>query len=223
MGGIAPQIIDMINAIRKIHRWIGLAIGVFLIILCFTGAVIAVGKIVQSYAPIFKWMVRLHRSLFLGDTGRLIVGVVTLLTVVELITGYWLWGHTARAMVRAAKIKGTSAWIAFCRSLSWTHPTPVRGLHVAGGFWIGIPLVLMALTGLTWSFGWYADLVNALFASAGDDPFGSGAFHTIAPLHTGALGGMPSRILWLIVSILGLTTALTGLILYLHHHHRRKS
>lgn len=210
----------MITFVRKIHRWIGLIIGVFLIILCFTGAMIALGKVLQSYAPFFKSMVRLHRHLFLGETGSLMVGIVTLLTFIEIVTGYWLWGHTARAMVRGAKAKGTSAWRAFCHSLSWTRPTAIRGLHVAGGFWIGIPLALMVLTGLTWSFGWYTDLVNALFAAFSDDPSKAGMFHTIVPLHTGSWGGVPSRILWIIVALLGITTSITGFIIYLHHRHR---
>lgn len=187
--------------IRKIHKWTGLVIGLFIFILCVSGAFIVIGRLTGSYGSFFGWMKKLHCTLFLGETGRMIVGLSTLLLVVEVITGYDLWLKFAR--------KG------FARSLRWTKPTKRLGLHVAGGFWCGLPLLLMALTGLTWAFGWFSDLVYALF-----DPAGTGnLFHSIIRLHTGGFWNTCSRIVWLAATILGASLPVTGLLITLKKRH----
>lgn len=211
----------MLKTVRLIHRVVGLTTGLFLAVICLTGAMIALGKVVHSYSPVFKVMYQLHRDLFIGEVGSWIIGVTTLLLLVELVTGYWLWGIGARAMIKGAKARQTGVMRAFFKSLSWRRPTLARGLHVGTGFWSGPLLALMALTGLTWSFGWYSDLVYALFSTTdttGDD---GGLFHVIAPLHTGACGGTPTRLLWIFAAILGAITAITGLIIFFKHRHAR--
>lgn len=195
---------------RLIHKWIGLIAGLFMLILCVTGVFILVGKLAGSYSPIFGFMRTLHRTLFLGGTGRTIIGVATLLMVVEMITGYWLWARVAHGQVKAAHTRGASRLSGFCRSLSLTHPNKRWGMHVAAGFWAGLLLLLMMLTGMTWSFGWFSRLVYGLF-----DANGSGnLFHTIAALHTGSFG-VWSRIVWLVAALLGATLPVTGVLIWM--------
>lgn len=204
--------------VRFIHRWTGLLTGLFLLISALSGAFILIGRLSGSYAPVFRLMTTLHRNLFLGDAGSLIIGVATLLLVVEVITGYCLWVKSARGLMNASRKRGAGSLKGFARSLSWTFPTRTRGFHVAGGFWAGIPLLLMALTGLTWCFGWYAELVYGLFDPAGT----ANLFHSIAALHTGGWLGVASRIVWLAAAILGVMLPITGLLLYLRRHPKKK-
>jgi uncharacterized iron-regulated membrane protein len=100
----------------------------------------------------FTVMRQLHRWL-LGDfkrdgsfsLGKTVVGVSTLLFVFILISGIIIWiPKTKKALTLRLKIKVSSGWRRF-----WYD------LHVAGGVYAVLLLLAMALTGLTWSFGWY--------------------------------------------------------------------
>ena len=123
-------------------------------------------------APFFATMFKLHRWL-LGPArtadggigwGKLLVGTSTLLFLLILITGLILW------------------WPKSTRALRASMKIPVRrglrpflhGLHLSGGAFTFALLLLMAATGLTWSFKWYKDGFYALF----------GAEPAAAPAHT---------------------------------------
>ncbi|MBD5303120.1 MAG: PepSY domain-containing protein [Bacteroides sp.] len=198
--------------IRFLHRWIGLISGLIVMISCLTGVVILIGKLIGSYAPIFKWSQKLHTSLFLSDTGREIIGIATLLLIVEIITGLFIWWQVAKARIKAARLRNRSAFHGIRKSLSWNTPYAPLGLHLAGGVWCTVPLLIMALTGLTWSFGWFGSFVYSIF-----DPEGNGdLFHSIVFLHTGSFWGNISRILWLVAALIASSLPLTGLLLYLN-------
>lgn len=101
----------------------------------------------------FMTMFRLHRwlldSMNLGNEGvfwgKMIVGVSTLLFVFVLISGIVVWWpRTRKALKNSLKISATKGWRRF-----WYD------LHVAGGMYALVFLLVMALTGLTWSFPWY--------------------------------------------------------------------
>ncbi|HIZ00991.1 MAG TPA: PepSY domain-containing protein [Candidatus Bacteroides merdipullorum] len=120
------------------------------------------GEIKGQYerAPFFRTMFSLHRWL-LGSRpsdggifwGKTIVGVSTLLFVVVLLTGIVIWWpRTKKALRNSLKIVFRRGWPRF-----W------HGLHVAGGMYALLLLLVMALTGLTWSFGWYRTGFYALF------------------------------------------------------------
>ena len=108
----------------------------------------------------FDTMLRLHRWL-LGKRddnggvfwGRVVVGISTIAFVLVLISGVvaW-WPKTRRALRNSLKIftsKGSHRL--------W------QSLHVAGGMYVLLILLVMALTGLTWSFSWYSKGFYALF------------------------------------------------------------
>ena len=110
--------------------------------------------------PFFRTMFSLHRWL-LGSRpsdggifwGKIIVGVSTLLFVVVLLTGIVLWWpRTKKTLRNSLKIVFRRGWPRF-----W------HGLHVAGGMYALLLLLVMALTGLTWSFGWYRTGFYALW------------------------------------------------------------
>lgn len=110
--------------------------------------------------PFFNAVRRLHR--WLMDTrpadggiywGKVIVGASTLAFVVILLTGIVIWWPRNRKMLKnRLKIVVGKGWKRF-----WYD------LHVAGGFYVALLLLAMALTGLTWSFSWYRDAFYSMF------------------------------------------------------------
>lgn len=103
-------------------------------------------------APFFLAMFKLHRWLLDSMKpdggifwGKMIVGVSTLMFVFVLISGIVIWWPRTKKVLRnSLKIAANKGWRRF-----WYD------LHVAGGMYALVFLLLMALTGLTWSFSWY--------------------------------------------------------------------
>ena len=112
------------------------------------------GEIKGNYerAPFFTTMFRLHRWLLDSMKpdggifwGKMIVGTSTLMFIFVLISGIVIWiPRTARALKNSLKISVNKGWRRF-----WYD------LHIAGGVYTFLFLLVMSLTGLTWSFGWY--------------------------------------------------------------------
>ena len=124
----------------------------------YTGEVI--GK--DERLPFFRTVFRLHRWLMDSNPGegkvfwgKMIVGASTLAFVVILLTGLVIWWPRNRKMLKnrlqIALRKGKNRF--------WYD------LHVAGGFYAMLLLLVMALTGLTWSFEWYRNGAYALFGA----------------------------------------------------------
>lgn len=113
----------------------------------------------NSGEAFFKYVRGLHRWLMLGewgdrDVGRQIVGACTLLLVIMCASGLYLrWprnGQSWRAwLVPDFKLRGR----AFLGSL-----------HAAVGTWSLLFYLVIALTGLQWSYEWYR---NGLYSFAG--------------------------------------------------------
>lgn len=156
--------------------------------------------------PFFQTMFRLHRWLLDGKPtdegiywGKLCVGVSTLLFVFALLTGIASWWPRNRTYLKESlKIpfrRGTRRWL--------------YGLHVAGGVYAVLFLLLMALTGLTWSFAWYRSAFYDLWGLS--FPEGKGVVYA---LHVGSWGGWVTRILYFSTALLGATLPLTGYYLW---------
>lgn len=107
----------------------------------------------------FLTMMKLHRWLLMEQkTGRIVVGVATIIFVFMLLSGLILW--------IPKKIKKWKNWkqgfgVKF--SARWKRIN--HDLHNTLGFYSFLLLLIMCLTGLCWSFEWYRDgLSNALGA-----------------------------------------------------------
>lgn len=108
----------------------------------------------------FQTMRRLHRWLLDApaskgemSAGKMIVGISTIMMVLVLVSGLVIWiPRNARALKNRLSVSCTKGWRRF-----WYDS------HVALGFYSAIFLLVMALTGLTWSFGWYRNAAYSLF------------------------------------------------------------
>ena len=112
--------------------------------------------------PFFDLMRRLHRWLMDSNPGhgaifwgKVIVGASTLAFAVILLTGAVIWWPRNRKMLmnrlKLVDSKGKNRF--------WYD------LHVAGGFYALLFLLAMALTGLTWSYGWYNKAFYSMFSN----------------------------------------------------------
>lgn len=120
----------------------------------------------KSY-PFFQTMRKLHRWLLnppaqkgAYSVGKVIVGISTLLMVVILVSGLIIWWpRTRKALHNRLQVSCTKGWRRF-----WYDS------HVALGFYSTLFLLVMALTGLTWSFGWYRSFAYGLFGGNTSSP-----------------------------------------------------
>lgn len=108
----------------------------------------------------FMQMMRLHRWLLDSykrdgsfSLGKAVVGYATLVMAIILISGVVIWyPRNKKALKNRLKIKTKSGWYRF-----------FYDLHVSGGFYSTLLLLVLTLTGLTWSFGWYRDAFYTVF------------------------------------------------------------
>ncbi len=146
----------------------------------------------------FSYVTRLHTSLYMGPTGRLVVTYITLFFVVILISGVWIcWPANGRQWKQRLSItrhKGT-------RPLMYS-------LHVALGFYALLLLIVLALTGA--SMGLH--LV----------PKGTIAMKVVHIIHVGKWAGLLSKTITFVASLIGASLPLTGYYLYYKKHCSKK-
>lgn len=193
----------MYKFVRNIHLWLSVVFGVIIAIICLTGLILLFEP---AHAPggerseFFVGVMRLHRWLLdvpaqkgAMTAGKLIVGITTIAMALILISGVILWSYQAGGSLRR------SLSIPFSKGPSIFF----RKLHSAGGMYVVIFLLIMALTGLTWSFGWYREGFYSLFGIEKGS-------HVVYAIHSGAFGGIVTKILWFIAALTGFTLPITG-------------
>ncbi len=123
----------------------------------YTGEVL--GK--NERLPFFQIMFRLHRWLLdvpnLSEgkmsIGKRVVGITTLMFVFILLSGIVIWFPRNYSMLKQRfSIKIKKGWKRF-----------LYDIHVVGGMYAVILLLMLSLTGLTWSFPWYKKGFYQLF------------------------------------------------------------
>ena len=209
---------------KKIHLWLSLPLGLIISVICLSGAVLVfekeITKAVQRESdtvttqsgemrqrpkslPFFQTVRKIHRWLLdppaaKGEksVGKVIVGVTTMAMVVVLVSGLVIWIPRSRKALKARlSVSVTKGWKRF-----------LHDSHVSIGFYCTFLLLLMALTGLTWSFGWYRE---AAYSLTGDmEP--QAAKRLFFSLHTGSWGGIVTKILYFIAALAGGLLPLSG-------------
>lgn len=110
----------------------------------YTGAIKGVPK--GAGSDFFMVMFRLHRWLLLDtEIGRPIVGWATIIFGLLVISGLVIWfPQNLKVWKQGLRIKFSGNW----KRIN-------HDLHNTLGFYSSILLLIMVLTGLTWSFQWY--------------------------------------------------------------------
>ncbi|SDU81927.1 PepSY domain-containing protein [Pseudomonas mucidolens] len=105
---------------------------------------------------VFGFLLRLHRFLAMGETGRQITGACTLILIFFCLSGLYLRWPRQVASWRAWL---TLDWRKKGRSFNWD-------LHSVFGTWCLLFYLLAALTGLSWSYEWYSKGLTRLLSDA---------------------------------------------------------
>ena len=115
--------------------------------------------------PITTWLDGLHRHLNLGETGRLYTELAASWLWVLVLGGIVLWWRRQRGARRVRRMirPELSAALGVRRTRSW---------HASTGVWIGIVLLILSATGLTWSTyaGARFDIVQEAFNATSAAP-----------------------------------------------------
>lgn len=132
----------------------------------------------QTVRKLHRWLLNPPQQKGASSPGKLIVGISTWVMVVILISGIIIWWPRNRKVLRnRLTISFTKGWRRF-----WYDS------HVSLGFYATLFLLVMALTGLTWSFGWYRSFAYGLFGGAA-----SPTAQTSQATAPQATGGMRSK------------------------------
>ena len=84
----------------------------------------------------------------------------TLVLAIIIISGIVIWYPRNKKVLRnRLKVKTKAGWFRF-----------FYDLHVSGGFYAALLLLILALTGLTWSFGWYRNAFYSVFGISANPP-----------------------------------------------------
>ncbi|MDR7211854.1 PepSY-associated TM helix domain-containing protein [Flavobacterium piscis] len=94
----------------------------------------------------------LHRHLIMGDVGQFITGCSCLIFVFMLISGMILWWPKK---IKNLKQRLTVKWNASFKRVNWDF-------HSTFGFYSFFILLIISLTGLTWSFKWFESAIYYL-------------------------------------------------------------
>lgn len=138
----------------------------------------------------FSYVTKFHTGLMMGPVGKLIVTYTTLLFVFILISGIFLFlPKNGKQLCQRFKVE-------------WGKGSKRRlfDLHVSLGWWTLLWLLLLAVTGL----GFGLKLV----------PKGTEMMQVFHQLHIGSWGGLITKIITFMVSLIGASLPLTGYLLY---------
>ena len=158
--------------------------------------------------PFFRKVMQLHRRLLnppakKGEKspGKIIVGISTVAFVFTLISGMFIWWpRNGKVLMNRLQVKFSKGWRRF-----------LLDAHVSLGFWTFFLLLLMALTGLTWSFSSYREAFYTLLGRDGTD---AETRRLVMALHTGTWGGVVTQTLYFVAAFIGGTLPLTGYYLW---------
>lgn len=108
-----------------------------------------VTQINSKTETLYAWANDIHGTLLIGDTGDRLIEAAASLSILLIATGLYMWWPRDRILGRA-----------LVRDLSKRGRGLFKELHVAGGVWVSVFLVLFVLSGLAWSGIWGGKFVQ---------------------------------------------------------------
>ena len=164
----------------KVHLWLSIPFGIIIAIVCLTGAILVFETEILELGYPSRYFVKKVKGEPLSpatliesarqqlpDSVRIngirvssIVGYATLVLAIIIISGIVIWYPRNKKVLRnRLKVKTKAGWFRF-----------FYDLHVSGGFYAALLLLILALTGLTWSFGWYRNAFYSVFGISANPP-----------------------------------------------------
>ena len=106
-------------------------------------------KVKNYEKDFFDWVFHGHYQLWLPQkTGKFVVSTATLIFVVLLITGIVLWWPRKGSKRSSFRIQWKAPW-----------KDRIFDLHNVLGFYAGLVLLVIAITGLAWGYQWFSQML----------------------------------------------------------------
>ena len=167
----------------------------------------------------------LHTELYLGGRGRLVVGALGLLLVLQGATGFFLWWPFTRRLPRGFTIRGGRRWRVVGYDLHKVIGIASLAFHVPVAF-TGALLALSAGAGPArtgsvevrerdGSVAWLDRGSGTVTVVRDPHRPGERLWALVAALHEGRFGGLASRWLYVAGGLTSVALALTGLGMWL--------
>lgn len=112
----------------------------------YTGEVTQINSKTET---LYAWANDIHGSLLIGDLGDRLIEAAASLTLLLIATGIYMWWPRERGVLRA-----------LMPDLAKRGRSLFKELHVVGGVWVSLFLVLFILSGLAWAGVWGGKLVQ---------------------------------------------------------------
>jgi uncharacterized iron-regulated membrane protein len=109
----------------------------------------------------FDIVLKLHRTLFVGTTGRIVVELTTCWTIVLATTGMYLWWPR----------RWNQLWGVWLPRLRRKPYVVLRDLHSVSGIYVAIIAIVISLTGLIYTYAWGGGYQYAAQRSGAYDMF----------------------------------------------------
>jgi len=120
----------------------------------------------------FDIVLQLHRNLFLGTTGRIVVELTTCWSIVLAATGIYLWWpHNANQV-----------WGVWLPRLRQKPYVVLRDLHSVGGMYVAVVAIVISLTGLIYTYVWGSGFQYAAKKTDAYDMFSKSMLSKCAPV-----------------------------------------
>jgi uncharacterized iron-regulated membrane protein len=148
-----PQSLWLRKAVFQIHLWIGIAIALYVIVICLTGSILVYrNELYGAFAPTpddpmplgfraTSWLLDLHDNLLSGETGRRTNGAGAAAVTLMGLTGLVVWWPGVRRWRRSLFVDMRSNW----RQVNWS-------VHSATGLWFAGFILLWGVSGLYLSY-----------------------------------------------------------------------
>jgi uncharacterized iron-regulated membrane protein len=226
-----PQTLWVRRAIFQVHLWLGIGLGLYIVMICLTGSVLVYrNELYAAFSPtrdnpapfgfrVTAWLLELHDNLLNGETGRRTNGVFAALVILLTLTGTVVWWPGVQRWRRSLVIDRRANW----KQFNWT-------LHSSLGFWFVAFILMWGITGLYLS---YAAPFNAVVSYFYPEDAVTGAYDPVADTilfwlgyaHFGRFGGrLPGcgrgtcnevfKAVWAAVGIVPVVMFVTGAIMW---------
>ncbi len=119
----------------------------------------------------FDIVLKLHRNLFLGTTGRIVVELTTCWSIVLAATGIYLWWPH----------KANQLWGVWLPRLRGKPYVVLRDLHSVGGIYAAVVAIVISLTGLIYTYVWGSGFQYAAQKTDAYDMFSKSMLSKCAP------------------------------------------
>jgi uncharacterized iron-regulated membrane protein len=204
-----PERVRLRNALFQVHLWAGAALGMYVLFMSVTGALLVFRNELPGL-PFIRWLVMLHANLLGAETGRVVNGAGAICLTVVCLTGVVIWWPGLRNWRRGLTVN----WRSHFARLNWDT-------HSALGFWSSAFVLMWGISGIYFAF---PDVFNSIAARFDPgDRYADQLFSVLAALHFGRFNRV-TEILWALIGLVPAILALTGVFLCCHRllEQRRK-